>query len=138
MAMPRAFVMLATLVFLLAGGGGCVLSQTTDGTTIREDQVAAIVPGTSTRADVLRVLGSPDEIQYSNREHDPLFERGFVYDRERRRTTFFSLILFSGARTDENRDRVVVFFDDQGVVEDIGVRLDMDAPRYGSPWTGDE
>ena len=61
-----------------------------------------------------------------------------MYDRERRRTTFCSLILVSGARTDRNRDRVTVFFTDAGVVEDMGVRLDMDRPRYGSPWAEDE
>ena len=124
------------LVMGLAGQG-CVLSQATEGTGISDEQVARIEPGTSTRADVTRILGAPDRIIYSNETHDPLFERVFEYDRTRRRTTFFTVILFSTARSDSNADRVMVFFDDDGVVEDIGVRLDMDRPRYGTPWSDD-
>lgn len=128
---------LPCFALLLLATQGCVLSQSTKGTSISDQQVAAIVPGTSTRADVVRILGAPDDLEYSNREHDPLFERMYVYDRTKRKTTYFSLILFSAARSDENRDRVVIFFDDEGVVEDVGYRLDMDRPRYGMPW-GDE
>ena len=116
---------------------GCVLSQTTEGTKLREAQVAEIAVGRSTRADVARVLGAPDEIIYSNREHDPLFERAYRYHRKKRKTTYFTLILFSASRSDSNSDNVIVFFDDQGVVEDVGMRLDMNQPRYGVPW-GDE
>jgi len=115
---------------------GCALSQTTDGTRISRVQVEQIVVGQSTRADVSRILGAPDEIIYSNRKLDPLFERAYRYKRSRRKTTFFTLIFFSASRADANNDNVVVFFNDQGIVEDIGARLDMDAPRYGTPWGG--
>jgi outer membrane protein assembly factor BamE (lipoprotein component of BamABCDE complex) len=119
----------------LAGlASGCVLTQTTDGTPLAQDAVQQIVPGQSTRADVTRLLGTPDEVVYSNREHDPLVERAFRYRRTRRKTTFFSLILFSASNSDQNSDHVVVFFDDRGVVEDVGTRFDMDKPRYGKPW----
>jgi len=114
---------------------GCVLSQATDGTSLSDEQISGIEPGTSTRADVTRVLGAPDKIIYSNLAHDPLFERAFQYKRKRRKSTFFTLILLSGSRSDTNVDNVIVFFDDQGVVEDIGVRLDMDAPRFAWPWS---
>lgn len=117
---------------------GCVLSQSTSGTGLSEEQVDAIVVGGSLRADVTAVFGAPDEIIYSNREHDPLFERAYKYSRRRRKTTFFTLILFSGARTDVNHDEVVIFFDDFGLVEGIAARLDMDRPRYGVPWGDDD
>ena len=113
---------------------GCVLSQTTDGTRLTDAQVGSVVVGQSTRADVVRVLGAPDEIVYSNLEHDPLFERAFRYLRSKRRTTYFTLILFSASRADTNSDHVIVFFDDRGVVEDVASRLDMNDPRYGTPW----
>lgn len=130
----RTPLLLALLV--LAGPGlGCVMGQTTDGTSISEAQVGQIVVGSSTRADVSRILGAPDEIIYSNLEHDPLFERAFRYHRSRRKTTFFTVIVFSTARADTNSDNVVVFFDDAGVVDDIGTRLDMDAPKFGTPWS---
>jgi outer membrane protein assembly factor BamE (lipoprotein component of BamABCDE complex) len=122
---------LASLASLVLG---CVLTQTTDGTPLEPDAVNEIVVGESTRADVTRLLGTPDEIVYSNREHDPLFERAFRYQRSRRKTTYFTLILFSASNSDRNSDHVVVFFDDRGVVEDVATRFDMDEPRYGKPW----
>ncbi|UCE84808.1 MAG: outer membrane protein assembly factor BamE [Deltaproteobacteria bacterium] len=113
---------------------GCVLTQTTDGSPLARDAVNEIVPGTSTRADVTRLLGTPDEIVYSNREHDRLFERAYRYERTRRKTTYFTLILFSAANSDKNSDHVVIFFDDRGVVEDVATRFEMDEPRYGTPF----
>ena len=56
--------------------------------------------------------------QYSGRNLGS-FERAFQYERTRRKTTFFTIILFSTARTDTNKDVVVVFFDDEGVVQDV-------------------
>jgi hypothetical protein len=46
------------------------------------------------------------------------------------------VILFSASRADSNSDNLIVFFDDGGVVEDVGSRLDVDKPRYGLPWGG--
>ena len=130
--------LIALTLFLAASGAGCVLSQTTNGTRIDQEQVEAIVVGGSTREDVAQVLGAPDEIVYSNLEHDPLFERAYQYSRKRRKTTFFTLILFSGSRADVNHDQVIVFFDRFGLVDDIAWRLDMDRPRYGAPWGDDD
>ncbi len=113
---------------------GCVFAQTTNGTPLSWAQIDEIVPGTSTRADVTALLGAPDEIIYSNLEHDPLFERAYEYRRTKTRSTFFTIIIFSTARRDKNFDHAVIFFDDEGVVEDVSARLDMDAPRYGSPF----
>lgn len=118
-------------------GTGCVLTQTTDGTRVLDAQIEKIVVGTSTRDDVGRLLGAPDEIIYSNLVHDALFERAFSYRRSKRRTTYFTVVVFSASRSDENNDHVVVFFDDAGIVEDVASRLDMDEPRYGAPWGAD-
>jgi len=134
----KSTLMLMMLFVIGALGSGCVLSQSTSGTGLSEEQVAEIVVGVSTRADVARILGAPDKIIYSNLEHDPLFERGFRYTRKRTKTTFFTVILFSGARSDVNQDQVVVFFDEEGLVEDVAARLDMDRPRYGAPWGDDD
>lgn len=130
-------LVLATIL-LSSVGLGCVLSQSTTGTGISEEQVEAIVVGGSMRADVAAVLGSPDKIIYSNLEHDPLFERAYQYTRRRRKTTFFTVILFSGSRADVNHDQVIVFFDEFGLVEGVASRLDMDRPRYGAPWGDDD
>jgi outer membrane protein assembly factor BamE (lipoprotein component of BamABCDE complex) len=133
--LEKPYVALLLLALALQG---CVLAQTTKGTPLNDETIARIVPGTTTREEVSRLLGAPDEIIYSNLEHDPLFERAFQYERTRRKTTFFTIILFSTARTDTNKDVVVVFFDDEGIVQDVASRLDMDRPRYGSPWSEDE
>ena len=117
---------------------GCVLSQTTDGTRLSDEQVDQIVVGRSTRADVSRILGAPDRIIYANLEHDPLLERAYQYKRNMRKTTYFTIILFSASRADSNIDNVIVFFDDEGLVEEVSSRLDMDEPRYGTPWGGSE
>ena len=140
MKRPAHSALTLALLSALVGfsGLGCVLSQSTNGTGISEEQVDAIVVGGSLRSDVATVFGAPDEIIYSNLEHDPLFERAYKYSRRRRKTTFFTLILFSGARTDVNHDEVVVFFDDYDLVEEIAARLDMDRPRYGAPWGDDD
>lgn len=132
-------LMLRILLAALAccAGLGCVLSQTTSGTPLDGVQIDAIEVGRSTRADVVAMLGAPDDVIYSNLAHDALVERAFRYARTRRKTTFFSMILFSTSRSDSNGDHLVVFFDDQGVVEDVAARLDMDRPRYGAPWGDD-
>jgi outer membrane protein assembly factor BamE (lipoprotein component of BamABCDE complex) len=127
---------IVALLLVACLGAGCALSQTTDGTPLDSERVGQIVVGRSTRADVQRLLGTPDEIIYSNLEHDPLFERAFRYHRTKRRTTYFTVILFSASRADSNSDNLIVFFDDGGVVEDVGSRLDVDKPRYGLPWGG--
>ena len=136
---PRTSSCVALLVLsvLVSLSAGCVLSQTTDGTQLVDSEVARLVVGTSTRADVTRILGAPDRIIYSNREHDPLFERAFRYHRTKRATTYFSMLLFSASRAETNSDNVIVFFDSGGVVEDVGVRLDMDKPRFRAPWSND-
>ena len=121
-------------LLLLPVLSGCVFAQTSEGTRLSWGQIDAIVRGQSTRADVTELLGAPDRIIYSNLEHDPLFERAYEYKRTRTRSTFFTIIIFSTARRDKNFDHAVIFFDDQGVVEDVAARLDMNVPRYGSPW----
>ncbi len=131
---PSTLIAVLVSFMFVFSDTGCVLSQSTNGTGISEEQVDAIIVGGSTRADVASVLGAPDEVIYSNLEHDPLFERAYKYSRKRRKTTFFTVILFSGARTDVNHDQVIIFFDDFGLVEDVAARLDMDRPRYGAPW----
>ena len=113
---------------------GCVLAQTTTGTGLPPEQLETIVPGSSTRADVTRLLGPPDEVIYSNREHEPLFEQAYRYRRNKTRQTAMFLILFSTYRSDTKWDHAMVFFDEQGVVEHVGVALEQEQAEYGMPW----
>jgi outer membrane protein assembly factor BamE (lipoprotein component of BamABCDE complex) len=119
---------------LLLLPAGCVLAQTTEGTSLVAEQVAQLQPGVSTRADVSNLLGAPDEVIYSNKEHDPLFEQAYRYRRTKTRQTALFLILFSTFRSDQKWDHVMVFFDERGVVEHIGMQMDQDHAEYGMPW----
>ncbi len=112
----------------------CVLSQQTDGTGLVPDEVERIVVGTSTLGDVTRLLGPPDEIIYSNLEHDALHERAYRYRRTRTTQTAMFLVLFSTHRSDTKYDHAMIFFDDTGKVEHVGTRLDSDETRYGLPF----
>jgi len=123
-----------TLAIAPAAMTGCVLSQTTEGSGIDVEKVERIVPGQSTRADVTRLLGPPDEVVYSNKELDPLFEQAYRYKRSKERQTAMFLILFSTFRSDEKFDHVMVFFDEEGAVEHVGTKLNSDLSSYGMPW----
>lgn len=113
---------------------GCVLSQTTDGQPIEEIPVSEIVVGKTTRADVTRLLGPPDEVIYSNQDHDPLFEQAYRYRRTKNKQSALFLVIFSTHRSDTQYDHVMVFFDRDGRVEHVGTRLDSDEASYGGPW----
>lgn len=121
-------------VGLLVGSTGCVLSQSTQGSGMDSDPLQQIVVGKSTRADVTALLGPPDEVIYSNREHDPLYEQAYRYRRTKTKQTALFLVIFSTHRSDTKYDHVMVFFDDQGRVEHVGARLDATDASYGGPW----
>ena len=130
----RPMVTVLAAIVLPALSTGCVFTQTSDGSDLFREQVDRLVPGESSRSDVTNYLGPPDEIVYSNREHDPLFERAFVYKRSIKRQTALFLLIFSTFRSDTKYDLVTVFFDDAGQVLHIGTRLDADEAEYGMPW----
>lgn len=124
----------AVLLVSCALLSSCVLAQTTDGSSILADDASQITPGKSTRADVTRILGPPDEIVHSNREHDPLLEKVYMYRRSKKKQTALFLLVFSTFRSDTKWDHVAVFFDSKGVVEHVGVKLDSESAAYGAPW----
>ncbi|MFN0058800.1 MAG: hypothetical protein ACKVX7_10125 [Planctomycetota bacterium] len=124
----------AALACLWLGLVGCVFAQMSDGTSLRHAPVSEIEIGKSTRADVTRVLGPPDEVIYSHREHDPLFEQAYRYKRSKTRHTALFLIVFSTFRSDMRYDHIMVFFDEAGRVQHVGQRLDSRRASYGGPW----
>jgi hypothetical protein len=129
-AMKNRPALLACLLCLPVASG-CVLAETTSGAGLVHAGVDTLEVGISTREDVTRLLGPPDEIIYSNKQLDPLFERAFRYRRTKTRQTALFLLIFSTYRSETRWDHAVVFFDDSGVVEDIGLALDRDKAEYG-------
>ncbi len=88
----------------------------------------------STKADVTRLLGAPQEIVFSNREHDPLREHAYIYDHSTTKFSVISLALVNFGNSDEKSDRVVVFFDEAGKVTHVGATFRAEDASYGFPF----
>jgi len=101
---------------------------------IDEATVSQIKAGASTKADVIRLLGAPDEVIYNNKEHDVLNEHAYVYRHGTRKVTamFFGVISFG--RYDLRSDKVMVFFDSEGKVTDVASQYRADDARFGFPF----
>lgn len=109
---------------VLAIAGGCTIVRTYVGNELPPMADGRIVPGTTTKAEVLRELGPPDRLvrQY---EGDV-----FVYAYIRRNESSFDLEepvftrlrIFSFTKNQEKSDRMVVLFDRSGVVTGVGFR----------------
>ncbi len=98
---------------------GCTIARSYTGTPLK-GEVERIVPGTSTRSDVLRELGPPTQIFHQTNGD------AFVYTYQRWNYASFQLrdpitgtTWFTYTRRFENRDRVLVIFDFTGIVRDI-------------------
>jgi len=98
-----------------------------------QEAVKEVKKGMS-KEDVTRLLGAPQEIIFSNKEHDPLREHAYVFLHTTRLFTaiFFAFINFGNY--DEKTDRVMVFFDDGGKVDHVGVTLKANDAEYGFPF----
>ena len=113
---------------------GCFFSRSKLEAPIDPEKVSLIVAGKSTKEDVVRILGAPTDIIFSNREHDALEVFAYEYTYTVNKTTGFTLIIITFLNADRKRDHVLVFFDDQGVVSSIGITLDADKASYKFPF----
>lgn len=112
------------LALSLALATGCTIVRTYVGNEMPESVDGRLVPGTTTKADVLRDLGPPDRLvrQY---EGDV-----FVYAYVRRNTASFELsepvfthlLVFSYTKNQEKSDRLVLLFDRAGILTGAGFR----------------
>ena len=86
------------------------------------------------RKEVVEILGAPQEILFSNLEHDPLREHAYIYEYQVDAGTaiFFGVVNFG--RLDSKKDRVVVFFDDAGKVSHVGASLHSQESGFGFPF----
>jgi outer membrane protein assembly factor BamE (lipoprotein component of BamABCDE complex) len=86
------------------------------------------------KAEVTQLLGAPTEIIFSNKMHDPLQEHAYVFEFSRTKYTGISLALVTFGNMDQKRDRVLVFFDNEGKVDHVGASLKADDASYGFPF----
>ena len=100
---------------------------------IDEHAVKKIQKG-MTKEEVTDLLGAPQEIIFSNKAHDPLREHAYVFEHTTTRYTAILLAFVNFGNMDEKRDRVLVFFDDDGKVSHVGASLKADTADYGFPF----
>jgi outer membrane protein assembly factor BamE (lipoprotein component of BamABCDE complex) len=125
---------LSILLLSILATPACFFSRSKLEVPIDAGKIDEIVVGKSTKDDVVRVLGAPTDIIFSNREHDALRVFAYEYTYTVNKTTGFTIIILTFLNSDRKRDHVLVFFDEQGVVTSIGVNLDAEKASYELPF----
>lgn len=147
------------LAGLLLGAPGCILGRVRDEVPIDADAVAKIVPGVTTKQQVvqllgaptyvndrigLRVVGRPEESGEGNigplvdeLVRSPL-DHSYTYEYTDTKSASLYLLVVSFTNQETRRDRVVVFFDDRGVVSHIGTSLNADEVEFRLPLSDDD
>lgn len=92
---------------------GCAFSRGTLGDDIKSESVTAIKKGTTTKADVLSLLGAPDRLlQVNGRDV-------FQYYRYDAKVGSLLLILINFSRVSIKSDDLFVILNREGIVEDV-------------------
>ena len=112
----KAIWMTATLILSLSLLGGCAFIRGNMGDAIKDEDVAALKKGVTTRAQVAALLGAPERIIEAN-GHE-IFQY-YRFDVKSGMILFFS-------RTNVKGDDLYVMFNKDGVVDEIvfGKRTD--------------
>jgi hypothetical protein len=113
----------AALVALVAFGSACTIQRTYLGSEILADPYEMVVVGASTKPQVLAHFGPPDRI-VRQRDGDVFVYRyaqrnGFQLEIEE---PFSGIEIFTWDRVQEKSDRLLVFFDRNGLVSAFGFR----------------
>lgn len=110
--MPLARIICMVLLSLIMVQG-CAFSRGTLGDEIRADAIASIKKGTSTKAEVLALLGAPDRLlQVNGRDV-------FQYYRYDAKAGSLLLIVINFSRMSVKSDDLFVILNREGVVEDV-------------------
>jgi hypothetical protein len=106
----RRSLLLMSLAILLQG---CAFSRGTLGDVIRPEAVAAIKKATTTKAEVLSLLGAPDRLlQVNGRDV-------FQYYRYDAKAGSLLLIIINFSRLSIKSDDLFVILNRDGIVEDV-------------------
>lgn len=110
--MKLARISAQTLLVLLLMQG-CAFSRGTIGDEIRSDAVASIKKGSSSKTDVVSLLGAPDRVlQVNGRDV-------YQYYRYDAKAGSLLLILINFSRLTVKSDDLFVFMNQDGIVEDV-------------------
>ena len=122
--MKRAALLLALLL-----SPACVWSRTQVNVPLEAETIGALVPGTTTAAEVVELLGAPDEVIQLGRRSAYRYEHG------QEKLTVLFLVLVSFVTRDGQADRSWVFFDENDVLTHVGTTLDAERAEYAMPWS---
>ncbi|MBI1852713.1 MAG: hypothetical protein HYR85_20420 [Planctomycetes bacterium] len=113
----------AALVSSVLALASCTIGRVYQGTPFPDDPAAGLVRGRTTKAEALRTLGPPGRIHHQT--DGDIF--AYSFDRTNYKSFAISepvithFTLFSWSREDGRRDRLVLFFDRAGILEDWGL-----------------
>ena len=110
---------LLLVVALAIVTGGCAFVRGTYGEEVNPPDLSSIKKGTTTRAEVATLLGAPERIVEVN--HHEIFQY-FHFDMKSGLLLFFS-------RTNIISEDVFVFFDENGIVQDLVVGKKKPTPE---------
>jgi hypothetical protein len=112
------------IVLTLALLQGCVVTRGTVGEPIQEEAVSAIKKGKTTMAEVVSSIGAPDRIVRGN---DREIFHYYYYDGK---SPAMMLILLNFIRMDVKSDNLYVFFNRDGIAEEVVYGKRTDRTRF--------
>jgi hypothetical protein len=143
----RRIVTLALMALTALAQSGCINIGVTVGEEIPAELVSQIVPGKTTKGEILKSFGAPD--QYTDAA---LFARLFdigeiaaedlvalpfsdllVYEIDDVNAHVLITVLFNWVRADMLRDRLVIYFDENDVVLYYGITRQRDELPWYAP-----
>jgi hypothetical protein len=134
---------------------GCILGRVRDEVPLDAEKVARIKPGQSTKKDVVDVLGAPTYVNdrlgfrvvsprggpLSGAAPAPLvdelvrspLDHSYTYEYTDTKSESLYLLIVSFTNQETKRDRVVIFFDEKGVVSHMGSSLNSKDVEFRLP-----
>ena len=101
------------LILALVLTQGCIVTRGTIGEPLQEEAISAIKKGTTTMAEVVSSLGAPDRIVRGNERE--IFHY-YYYDGK---SPAMLLLVLNFIRMDIKSDNLYVFFNRNGIVEEV-------------------
>ena len=134
-------MLLPSILLLCLCAGGCVIGRYEEGSPVSAERIADIVPGKTTKAEILTWFGAPQGLADAQLLESFLVDRELmpgpvvdlpfadvlVYRLTQGKVRGMVLILYNQFDIDIASDTLVVFFDAEDRVTEFGFRRGTDA-----------
>ncbi len=152
---PRLVAAVCLLLLSSFVLSGCIMGRTRDEHPLDPDKVAQIKVGVSTKKDVVDILGAPNYVNdrlgfrvlapqvslEAGSAPGPLvdelvrspLDHSYTYEYTDTKSLSLYLLIVSFTNQETRRDRVVVFFDEKGVVSHMGATFDAQNVSFRLP-----